>query len=244
MRAPPLVYRGQPTRREHASRRKASIPRRPARIGVWDAGARLGALGALLGRLDEAQDGFLFSELLAPVPAGVVRSAETVRAWLRERQVPAGRSSRIGPRVLGAELAGRGEAIRLALDLDAVVALSRSRLLEATRERGAAHATASSHGRVVLVSGDGFRAAAASAGLPVSPLLLRAALPRLLAALFPKVRLHAPRGCLFDRRDGATAVLAGWGQGLEAPCRNLLPRAFRSAADAVVAALAAGEAVP
>jgi hypothetical protein len=239
VKAPLLVYRGQPARdRTHLSRRKAALPKRPLRIGVWDAGARLGALGALLARLAAAQDGFAFFEVLAPVPAGMARSAETVRAWLRQRQLAARRSFRLGPRVLGSELAGRGEAIRLALDLDAVLALSRSLFLEAAREPAAAHVAASSHGRVVLVSSAGIRPAAPSAGRPVSSLLLRVALPRLLAALFPKLRLHPPRGCLLDQRDEAPADTLGWRPGLEASCRALLPRGLRPPLDALLAALA------
>src|SRR5262249_11056597 len=59
-------------------------------IGIWDLGARIGQLPAVVERVNAAQPAFTFFEVQASIPAGLIRPPDSAAllAWLRDRAGP------------------------------------------------------------------------------------------------------------------------------------------------------------
>ncbi|WP_146014281.1 hypothetical protein [Paraburkholderia rhynchosiae] len=55
-------------------------------IGLIDLGARIADFDDLLARLNASQNAFFFVEVQAPMPAGLVRSARHVKAWVESNR--------------------------------------------------------------------------------------------------------------------------------------------------------------
>ena len=225
----------------------AEFQRQPSvtTVGVWDLGARVARLPELIERMNSAQPTFVFFEIEAGIPAGLISQPERMVTWATERL---GKPLRPDQRedmvrnLIANDFFPRAESVRTDLGVDYLVGLTPSMV-----------AGEGNHGQVywnhfstferhaVLASVQDLRSFAKDAGRPFESLIGGVIVAQLFVAMFYDRGLgfhREDRGCLFDYNESRVSIVeVAKNPRIEPECLKMIPPAFRNSATALVEAL-------
>jgi hypothetical protein len=210
-------------------------------VGVWDLGANVARLPAVVEAINAAQPIFTFFEVHAAIPAGMVSRPERVIAWARRalgRPLRSTERKEIEDNVIDRDFFDRAERIRGDLGINYMVGVTPSMVAwEAGSELGWNYFT-TSDGHCVLVSAHNLREYAAKAERPYEVGIAALVLAQLMVELNRGLEFHEDTGCLFDLNiDRVGLVRSLRGLAIQADCRTRLSRTYQDAALEIVEAL-------
>jgi hypothetical protein len=207
------------------------------RVGIWDLGAYVGRLPAIIEALNASQQDFVFYEAIAAVPAGTVSQPERVRAWAREL-TGSGRLPGVEQNVIAEDFFRRAGVVRRDLRLDYLAGITSHLIADEGAEDIRWNLFSTYRGKLVLVSSAGLREYAQRAGRPFEYAVAGVILAQLMGAVHPRLGFHDDRGCIFDYNEDRAGIV----KMLKAPriddqCLKLMKPAGRKTALAMVEAL-------
>ncbi len=213
--------------------------------GIWDLGTRVAALPRLIERLNRAQPGFVFFEVQAAIPAGLVSRPERVAQWAKERlgrRLKPDEVRELRSNVIDTDFFERAESVRKDLGVAYLVGLTPSGVASESEDEADWNYFSMFRKRLVLASTYEVRTFAERAGRPFEALVGGIVVAQLLVAMhFPRLSFHDEnRGCLFDYREQReTIVDAARNAGIEKECLERIDEPYRASATALVKALRA-----
>ncbi|MGE4242666.1 hypothetical protein [Ramlibacter sp.] len=235
-----LVKRPSTVRQPEAKRARRVKAVAATSVGLLDLGAWVARMPLLLERMNAAQDSFRFLEVMTPVPAGLIKTRESLAAWSRANGTSQGEVEAHPPgrNMVADEFLYFAEGVRKEHSLDYLFGLTTA--MVAFTEDGRAHWNYFAFGRdhVSLVSTFDLRRYAAEARRPYE-----AAVGMLLVAQMLGLKHGVPsheetRGCIFDFDANRDDVVVAIRQlAIDPQCLRLLPPEEAAAADALLAAL-------
>lgn len=214
---------------------------RPTTLGIWDVGARVGLLPEVIQRLNDAQNQFLFFEIAAIVPAGLISQPARILAWSRER-MGRDRAEKISKNVIAEDFFERARIVRESTRVDYLVGLTSSMVafeegLSAHWDYFATHEPR--EGRLILVSTYELARFAREAGRRFEMAVASVLISVFLVARYRRVSgldFHEDRGCLFDFNQERSTIVESFRRcAIEPACLGRIPEADRrSVADLVL----------
>jgi hypothetical protein len=207
------------------------------RVGVWDLGAYVGKLPAIVELLNQSQAEYVFYETLAAPPVGIISQPERVRAWVKQLTGRTGLRD-VAQNVIAADFFARAERVRKDLALEYLAGITARLVADEDDQDVEWNLFSTYRGRLVLVSSAELREYAQKARCPYEYAVAGVVVAQLLVAVHPRLDFHDDRGCLFDRNDdraGIVRVLKD--PKIEDSCLKLMKPAGRPAALAIVEAL-------
>ena len=178
------------------------IERQTIITGIWDLGAWLGMLPEFVNELNSAQDIFIFFEIKAPVPSGLISRPKGMVKWLTERlgQRPEeDKILEIKNNLIADDFFKISETIRNDLNIDYILGITPSMVAGVDGDKIYWNHFSSFSKQSILASSYGLREYSNETGIELSAFLISIILPQLLTAIYwPKLGFHPDRGCLFD----------------------------------------------
>ena len=215
-------------------------------VGIWSLDAWLGSISQLIEALNQKQSTFVFYEVEASVPAGLISRPERVIPWLQEalENNPNEKTKRtleearrtIRDNLIANDFFGLADRIRADLGLDYVVGITPS-MVAGKDEDGSSYTDHFStyEGRTILVSSYELHAFAGSSGLSFEAFLTTIVVSELLVAICPKLGFHADTGCLFDYNDNRISLIDDVRDPkIDPDCMELIEPQYRDAARSLV----------
>lgn len=218
----------------------------PLIIGVWDLGAWLGGLPQLIEAMNGVQQSFIFSEVKATVPAGLISRPQRVIPWLNQalgRDLTPLEELEIKNNLIANDYFELAESIRrdlkmgfLEREIDYVVGITPSMVAGEFGEYPFWNYFATFANRTVLVSTFQLREFAEQSGRPFEAFLAGVIVVPLLVARFsPKLQFHENRGCLFDfNADRRSIMEKALDPKIEPDCMNAIEEPYRAAVQSLV----------
>jgi hypothetical protein len=206
------------------------------RVGLWDLGAYVGALPAIVELLNGAQKEMSFFEVIAALPAGIVSQPARVRAWAEERT--GSRLRGVEENVMAGDFFRRAGVVRKDLGLDYLAGITSRLVADEDREQVYWNFFSARRGKLLLGSSAGLREYAKRAGRTFEYAVAGVILAQLMEALNPRLVFHEDRGCLFDfneDREGIVKVLKN--PRIDDVCLKRMKPERRATAQAMVEAL-------
>lgn len=215
-------------------------------MGIWTLDAWLGSISQLVETLNEKQGTFIFYEVEAGVPAGLISRPERViplldEALKKEPNEQIRRSleeARLTSKdnLFANDFFGLADQIRADLGLDYIVGVTPS-MVAGRNEDGTYYTDhfSSYDGRTILASSYDLQAYASSSGLSFEAFLLTIVISELLVAINPDLEYHDDTGCLFDYNDNRVNLIDDVRHlKIEPRCMTLIEPLFREAAVSLV----------
>ncbi|WP_040619318.1 hypothetical protein [Rhodovulum sp. PH10] len=208
-------------------------------VGIWSLEAWLAGLGGLIDALNKAQRTFLFYEVDAAMPAGLISRPERVAAWFKESsgRKPSKRIlETLKDNLVADDFFGLAEKIRRDLTLDYIIGVTPSMVAGTNGDELFWNHFSTFKDRALLTSGYQLHEFAHDTGCPLESFIGRIIVSQLLVAMmWPKLGFHNDTGCLFDYNE-SRASLKDRVKGLhiEPGCLKMIKRAYRPAALAFV----------
>jgi hypothetical protein len=214
-----------------------SVPR--LTVGIWSLEAWLADLGGLIEGLNRAQSTFVFYEVDAAVPAGLISRPERVSAWYKEesgRKPGKGVREHLEDNLIADDFFGLAERIRTDLNLDYIIGVTPSMVADSDAERLYWNLFSSFDGHAVLASSYQLHQFARDTGWPLEAFLGKVIVSQLLVAvMWPKLGFHDDTGCLFDYDESRISLKDKvTDPHIEAGCLKKIKPAYRPAALAFV----------
>jgi hypothetical protein len=231
-----------------SGRRFSSPPKSDVRVtvGIWSLDAWLGSLSRLIEALNHAQRTFVFYEVEASVPAGLISRPERVIPWLDEalqknpiaeirKSLEEARQT-ISDNLIANDFFPLADSIRADLGLDYVVGITPS--MVAGEDTDGSYYTdhfSTYDGRTVLASSYDLQKYASASGMTFDAFLAVIVISELLVAICPKLGFHSDTGCLFDYNDDRDSLIKDVrNPSIEASCIDLIEPQYRDAANSFV----------
>lgn len=171
-------------------------------VGIWSLEAWVSGLGDLVDALNMAQSAFVFFEIDAVVPAGLISRPERVTAWFKEvtgRKPGKAIREHLEDNLIANDFFGLAEKIRADLHLDYMIGVTPSMVAFAEGNQANWNYFATFEGRALLVSTFQLYEFARDTGCPLEAFLGGIIVSQLLVAVtWPKLGFHDDSGCLFD----------------------------------------------
>ncbi|MEP6622355.1 MAG: hypothetical protein ABJE47_23735 [bacterium] len=229
--------------------RELSGKSRAKTIGVWDMGAWVGGLPAVIETLNAAQPVITFFEIQAAVPAGLVSSPEKLMKFAERRlrrKLTTFEKHSAGNAILDDDFFPRADAVRRDLGIDCVVALTPAKLAALYKPEDEPRTIyydffSSSDDHNSIVSVDGLRKLADRAGRPYEMAVGYLFVAATLAGIGgTQIDFHDDdRGCLFDFNEQRGTLVPGLRTpAIEPDCLKKISAKYRDAATAMIDALA------
>jgi hypothetical protein len=222
----------------------ADLKRAPRvqRVGLWDIGARVARLPAIIERLNASQPKITLFHVHAPVPAGLVRSAPDMIAWLegfQKYRISKADREEIQDNFLVQDFYAHADRVRRELGLDYLIGISGLMLAGEEDRQPYWNYFATGSDRTLMVSAYNLATYAQKANRPYEAAVAGIAVSILLATLNPKIEYHPDtRGCLFDfNAERASIVKALRDPHIDHDCLRALFPAYRESAIALLDAL-------
>ncbi|HSP14066.1 MAG TPA: hypothetical protein VLV78_04875 [Thermoanaerobaculia bacterium] len=216
-------------------------------VGFWDIGAGVGFLPILLQLLNEEQNRFIFFEIHASIPAGLVSRPQRVRQWAQDIREKDTEPDDVDPQeissnnVIDEDFFKRAEPIRRRLGLNSLIGLVPSMVagIDEDDQQPFWNHFAATDRRAVLASTYGLREYARQAKQPFESAVGIVALSSLLVSLVPEITFHEPdTGCLFDYNRSRDSLVQNIRKPfIEEHCMDLLPSRYRAPAEGFVRVL-------
>jgi hypothetical protein len=171
-------------------------------VGVWSLEAWLGGLGGLIDALNSTQSTFVFYEVNAAVPAGLISRPERVAVWYKEAsgRKPGKRvRENLEDNLIANEFFSLAERIRGELTLDYIIGVTPSMVAGIAGTDLYWNHFSTFDGRAVLTSSYQLHEFARDTGWPLHAFLAKIIVSQLLVAMmWPKLGFHDDTSCLFD----------------------------------------------
>jgi hypothetical protein len=222
-------------------------PRLGARItvGIWSLDAWLGSLSGLIDALNGAQKLFVFYEVQASVPSGLISRSERKVLWLKDAlgMNPDDRAKQqikeaertIGDNVIANDFYGLADEVRTDLGLDYIVGITSSMVAGNDDEGYFTDHFSTYEGHTILASSYQLHEFSRSSALPFDAFLANLVVSQLLVALNPRLSFHEDRGCLFDYDDARVTLIDKVRTPMiERRCMALIKPSLRDAAQSLV----------
>jgi hypothetical protein len=212
-------------------------------VGVWSLEAWLADLGELIDALNRAQSTFVFYEVDAAVPAGLISRPERVAAWYEEAsgRRPGKRTrEHLEDNLIADDFFGLAENIRTDLTLDYIIGVTPSMVAGIDgKKKPYWNYFSTFDGRTVLASSYQLHEFARDTGWPLEAFLAKVIVSQLLVAMmWPKLGFHVDTGCLFDFDESRVSLKDKVKDPhIEPDCLEIMEPAYRPAALAFAALL-------
>jgi hypothetical protein len=171
-------------------------------VGVWSLEAWHAGLGEMIGALNKAQSTFVFYEVDAAVPAGLISRPERVAAWYKEAsgRKPSKRIvEHLQDNLIANDFFGLAEKIRTDLTLDYIIGVTPSMVAGIDGTEIYWNHFSTFDGRSALASSYQVHEFASDTGWPLEAFVGKVIISQLLVAvMFPELGFHDDTGCLFD----------------------------------------------
>jgi hypothetical protein len=224
----------------------ASKPDVLVTVGIWSLDAWLGSISELIEGLNQKQGTFVFYEVEASVPAGLISRPERVIPWLQEalENNPNEKTKRtlekakhtIHDNLIANDFFGLADRIRADLGLDYIVGVTPS--MVAGKDEDGSYYTdhfSTYEGHTILASSYDLHAYASSSGLSFEAFLTTIVVSELLVAICPKLGFHSDTGCLFDYNDDRISLIDDVRDPkIQPDCMELIEPQYRDAALSLV----------
>ena len=210
------------------------------RVGLWDLGAWLGGLARIIEAMNNAQDRFVFYDIKAIVPAGIIGRPERIVEWISEHSdEPPSRQARkeIKNNIIANDFFKPANAIRQDLRVDYIVGITPSMIAGEDEDEIYWNHFSTFEDRVVLVSTYELRRFAREGKLSFEAFLIKIVVAELLVALFWNRNLgfHENRGCVFDYDpERFTIIDKVRNPKIEPACMKRITPSYRAAAEALM----------
>ncbi len=244
MRSGPIASR-EPAPAARPRQRFRAPPASEARVtvGIWSLDAWLGSISELIEALNGKQGTFVFYEIEAAVPAGLISRPERVIPWLAEARgknpddpdLEAAKAT-IGDNLIANDFFGVADLVRTDLGLDYIIGITPS-MVAGKSEDGSYYTDHFStyEGRTILASSYELHAFASSSGLSFDAFLTTIIVSELLVATSPRLGYHADTGCLFDYNYKRAKLIDDVRDPkIEPECMELIEPQYRDAARSFV----------
>jgi hypothetical protein len=179
-------------------------------VGVWSLEAWLAGLGGLLEALNQAQSTFVFYEVDAAIPAGLISRPEHVAAWYKEGigRKPSKRDREdLEDNLIAEDFFGLAEKIRTDLTLDYIIGVTPSMVAGDDGKQLYWNHFSTFEGHAVLASSYQLHEFARDTGWPLEAFLGKILVSQLLVAvMWPKLGFHDDTGCLFDYDESRVSL--------------------------------------
>lgn len=211
-------------------------------VGLWDLGAFLGFLPRVIEAMNHVQDRFLFVEVLAAVPGGLISQPQRVEKWAAEHIGPLSEEDRkdLLENIIAEDFFPRAERIRRDTRVHYLVGITPSMVAWKDDKGPHWNYISTCENRLLLVSVHDFPAFARKARRPFEALVAWAVLAQLLVAMhYPKIGFHYEiRGCLFDYHEERWTIGNALKKGrIDPACLEAIPPRDRAAVQALVKVL-------
>jgi hypothetical protein len=207
-----LVYRQAPAPGvdvDAGAQRAVQASRDRIRVGIWDLDSSAGALPGLLDRIDECQQRFAFSSVVAPFPTGLalpgIGVAEDWRKHTRQVMDPQDARVNVAARRIF-EAAG---PVLQKLPIEWLIVVVKSMISDTSVPRKSWYNLFATHSNnVVLISTYGVREYAAQAQRSFEAAVFGIALSALLSAMIPEIEYQdESTGSIFDFAENRADVV-------------------------------------
>lgn len=182
-------------------------------VGIWSLEAWLGDLGRLIGALNGSQNTFVFYEVEATVPGGLISRPERVIPWLAGalgKELDEDTKREIKDNIIADDFFGLADSVRKDFDLDYLIGITASMVATDGGDDGGPdwNDFSTFDGRTILASSYQLQDFSREAGQPVEAFLAYIIVGQLLVARFwPKLGFHDDTGCLFDYDKSRTSLI-------------------------------------
>ena len=222
-----------------ASHAASHSPPTPLTIGLWDLGAWLGGLARLIEAMNRPQKAFVFFEVKATVPAGLISRPERVVPWLSEalgRKLTSLEKGDIKNNLIANDYFELADVIRKDFKLDYLVGITPSMVAQDDGETVFWNLFSTFTDRTVLISTYQLREFAEQTGRPFEAFLAGIIIAQILVARFySSLGFHDNRGCLFDYNEDRVSIMDKADDlKIEPSCMNTISEPYRPAAQALV----------
>jgi hypothetical protein len=207
-------------------------------VGIWSLDAWLGDLEKMIAVLNRTQDTFIFYEVQAIVPAGLISRPERMIPWLTEglgESLDESLQSQIVDNVVANDFFAVAEGIRKDLGLDYMVGITPSMVAGIEDDEYYWNHFSTFDEHTALASSYDLHEFARETGRPFEAFLVKVICSQLLVAMFfPKLSFHDDNGCMFDY-DAARETLKEkvLKPRIEDACLRKIPKKYRDAAVAL-----------
>jgi hypothetical protein len=214
---------------------------RVVRVGLWDIGARVGRLPAIIAQLNAAQPTITFFHVHAAVRVGLLRPADQMIAWLRQHRKRVSNADReeILDNFIVSDFYPHAERVRRSLGLAYLIGIPAQ--MVAFEEDDDIHWNYFAHcdGRTLTASAYNLAHYARLAKRPYEAAVAGLAVSIFLACTNPRIDFHREtRGCVFDfNEDRASIVKSVKTPAICDQCEALLKPEYRRAGRALLEAL-------
>jgi hypothetical protein len=209
------------SRTKTKSGRRFSSPPRPdlrVTVGIWSLDAWLGSLSDLIDGLNSVQRTFIFYEIEARVPAGLISRPERVIPWLEEalekkptdelRESLEHARKRTGDNLIANDFFPLADSIRTDLGLDYIVGITPSMVAgEDTDGSFYTDHFSTYDGHTVLASSYDLQRYASESGMTFEAFLAVIVISELLVAICENLVFHDDNGCLFDFNEDRDCLI-------------------------------------
>jgi hypothetical protein len=242
-----LVDAGTKRKARRPSARKRGSKTAPhVSVGIWSLGAWLGALDSLIASLNKAQTSFVFYEIEATVPSGLISRPERMVAWLTDifgphpdrdakRQIENAKEE-IKDNLIANDFFGLAEGVRSDFGLDYIIGITPSMVAGNSDSEYYWNHFSTFEGKSVLASSYDLHAFAKSGQVAFNALLIQIIASQLLVAMFwPKLGFHDNRNCWFDYdAERAGLIDKVRNPNIEPDCLAKIETPYRESAQALV----------
>ena len=202
-------------------------------VAIWDLDARVGGLGRLINKLNEAQPAFTFFELQAPLPAGLVIHADNFSSWARKRLGKrVGKGAGFENNFMFDDFKKFAQVVRKNSGVDYLIGVTQHMVAWTDGDDMYWNYFTASDAKIILISAFNVREYAQQAGRPFEVAVAGMAVAEVLSALNSKVEYHPEnRGCLFDQNLQRDTIVESIRQArIEPGCLKLIDKKYREAA--------------
>jgi hypothetical protein len=222
--------------------KKGGRPGQPAPrhvVGIWSLEAWLAGLGGLIDALNKAQSTFVFYEVDAAVPAGLISRPERVAAWFKEgtgRKPSRHIREHLEDNLIADDFFGLAENIRTDLMLDYIIGVTPSMVAGIDGTQLYWNYFSTFDRRTVLASSYQLHEFARDTGWPLEAFLGKIIVSQLLVAvMWPGLGFHPDNSCLFDFEESRVSLKDKVKDPhIEPDCLKKMKPAYRPAARAFV----------
>lgn len=215
----------------------------PISIGIWDLGAWLGGLIRLVETLNSTQRTFVFFEVKAAVPSGLISRPERIMSWLRDalgREVTPSEKESLQNNLIANDYFAMAEVIRCDLGIDYLVGITPSMVAGENEGSYYLNHFSTFEGQLILASTYELREFAERTGRSFESFLAVVIVAQVLVARFyPDLGFHMEdRGCLFDYNEDRVSIQRKVQNPLiEQACMRAISPPYHPAVESLVKAL-------
>lgn len=208
-------------------------------IGVWDLGAWLGGLTNLIETMNRVQKSFVFFEVKATVPAGLISQPQRIIPWITDaigRKLNLAEKRDIQNNLIANDFFELAEVVRKDLNIDYIVGITPSMVAGLDEEGAYWNHFSTCDKRTILASTFQLREFAKKSGHPFDAFLATILIAQVLVAKFyPKLGFHEDSGCIFDYNADRVSIMSKANDPrIEPSCMENISAPYRPAAHALV----------